>query len=331
MRNSIISVLFSILLLFFSNLTYSQVPQKMGFQAIIRDATNTLVINQQVGIRISILQGSVTGTSVYTETHTSNTNINGLITIEIGTGNVLNGVFGSINWANGPYFIKTESDPTGGSNYSLTSTSQLLSVPYAFHANTADSVLKPFSNVRAVIKTIDETRTRDTIIKNDSELKFILKPNSSYVFEFNLYIKRQYRFPKNYDPFNYEENMFALLYKLNFDGDCSSIKSLICESNYNFTTVSFSTYDDSTGLVKPSENISAIYKGLLDVFSYYFIGPPFPTLVPSEFSVIKMQGAIEVGIKGGTFGVAWSNNKGFAFNDLITISKLSHATITQVK
>src|ERR1035437_6041208 len=114
----------------------AQSPQKMSYQAVIRNNSNTLVINTQIGLQISILQGSVSGTVVYTETQTPTTNANGLLSVEIGGGSG----FSTINWANGPYFIKTETDPNGGTNYTITGTSQLLSVPYALHAKTADSV-----------------------------------------------------------------------------------------------------------------------------------------------------------------------------------------------
>jgi hypothetical protein len=108
----------------------AQVPEKMSYQALIRNGSNQLVINHVVGMLITILQDSVTGSTVYTETHTPTSDASGLVSIEIGGGDD----FSSIDWANGPYFIKTETDPTGGTNYSITSTSQLLSVPFAFHA-----------------------------------------------------------------------------------------------------------------------------------------------------------------------------------------------------
>jgi uncharacterized protein (TIGR02145 family) len=92
-----------------------------------------------VGIKISILQGTATGSAVYAETHSPLTNANGLTTLEIGGGIVLSGNFATINWANGPFFVKTETDLNGGSNYTITNTSQLLSVPYALYANTTSS------------------------------------------------------------------------------------------------------------------------------------------------------------------------------------------------
>ncbi len=123
----------------FSVCVYAQAPQKMSYQAVIRDASGNLITSHAVGLRLSILQGSATGTIVYAETQISTTNTNGLLSIELGGGNIVSGTFASINWANGPYFIKTETDPTGGTNYSITGTSQLLSVPYALHAKTSEN------------------------------------------------------------------------------------------------------------------------------------------------------------------------------------------------
>ena len=118
---------------------FAQSPEKMSYQAVIRDASDNLVKSQSVGMQISILQGSASGTAVYVETQEPTTNANGLVSIEIGTGTTSDD-FSTIDWANGPYFIKTETDPAGGTSYSITGTSQLLSVPYALHAKTAETV-----------------------------------------------------------------------------------------------------------------------------------------------------------------------------------------------
>lgn len=125
--------------LFLSGMLFAQAPQQMSYQAVIRDNTDNLVTNQSVGVQISILQGSISGASVYTETHTGLTNTNGLLSLSIGTGTVVSGSFAGINWSNGPYFIKTETDPTGGTNYTITGTSQLMSVPYALYAENSGS------------------------------------------------------------------------------------------------------------------------------------------------------------------------------------------------
>lgn len=112
----------------------AQTPEKMSYQAVIRNSSNQLVANQQVGMRVSILFGSATGTPSYIERHTPTTNENGLVSIEIGDGIFVSGRLDTISWGAGPYFIKTETDVAGGQIYTITGTSQLLSVAYALHA-----------------------------------------------------------------------------------------------------------------------------------------------------------------------------------------------------
>ena len=120
---------------------FAQTPQKMSYQCVVRNSNGKLVANQSIGIRISILEGSADGTVVYQETYNPNpqTNANGLVTVEIGGGAALSGTFTDINWASGIYFLKTETDPEGGTNFTISGTSQFLSVPYALHAKTADN------------------------------------------------------------------------------------------------------------------------------------------------------------------------------------------------
>ena len=115
---------------------FAQAPQKMSYQAVIRNTSGALVTSTSVGMKISILQGTLAGTVVYAETQTASTNANGLVSLEIGSGTIIIGTFSGINWGNGPYFIKTQTDPLGGTNYTIASSSQLMSVPYAlFSAN----------------------------------------------------------------------------------------------------------------------------------------------------------------------------------------------------
>jgi len=117
---------------------WAQSPDKMSYQAVIRNSSNQLITNTQVGMKISILKGlPPTYTAVYWEIQTPTTNANGLVSIEIG--GTYSG-FDTIHWSNGPYFIKTETDPNGGTNYTITGESELLSVPYALHSKTAESV-----------------------------------------------------------------------------------------------------------------------------------------------------------------------------------------------
>jgi hypothetical protein len=95
----------------------------MSYQAVLRNAGGNFVTNKQVGMRLTIPEGTLPGTAVYQETQTPITNANGLATIEIGG----SAGFNAINWGNGIHFIKTETDPAGVTNYTISGTSQLLS------------------------------------------------------------------------------------------------------------------------------------------------------------------------------------------------------------
>lgn len=132
--NKSIVFLILLLILFHSQFAGAQAPPKMSYQAVIRDASGALVKSSAVGVKFSILKGSITGTPVYEETQTITTNTNGLISAVIGDGAIVIGTMIAIDWSSGPYFIKTETDPTGGSGYTISSTTQLLSVPYALYA-----------------------------------------------------------------------------------------------------------------------------------------------------------------------------------------------------
>ncbi len=114
----------------------AQAPESVKYQSVIRDGNNTVLTNQPVGMRLTIKQGSETGPSVYSEIFSTPTNQFGLVNLEIGTGSSTDN-FGSINWANGPYFIETATDITGGTSYVVMGTSQLMSVPYSLHSNTS--------------------------------------------------------------------------------------------------------------------------------------------------------------------------------------------------
>src|SRR4051812_22021175 len=116
-----------LLLLFSAFLVFTaiaQAPQKMSYQAVIHNASNQLLQYNIVGMRISIMQGASNGPVVYVETHAPTTNGNGLATIEIGAGVVVSGSFSAINWPTGVYWIKTEIDPLGQSNYTILGTQQ---------------------------------------------------------------------------------------------------------------------------------------------------------------------------------------------------------------
>jgi hypothetical protein len=118
------------LIFLFSNI-FAQAPQKMSYQVVVRDGDDTLIKNTIISIQVSILNNE---TPVYSENHSIMTNPNGLASLEVGGGNKTLGNFESIDWSSGSYFIKTEIDIEGGTNYTITGTSQLLSVPYALYS-----------------------------------------------------------------------------------------------------------------------------------------------------------------------------------------------------
>ncbi|MBQ6069101.1 MAG: hypothetical protein IJK84_06330 [Bacteroidales bacterium] len=113
---------------------YAQAPQGFNYQATVRNAAGQLMTNRTVGVRISILQGSSVGTIIYQQEAPVNTNANGLFTLIVGDNSA---DFANINWANGPYYIHSEIDLAGGTNYTLSTTQKILAVPYALYANLA--------------------------------------------------------------------------------------------------------------------------------------------------------------------------------------------------
>jgi uncharacterized protein (TIGR02145 family) len=119
---------------------FSQVPEFLDYQSVIRDYNGELLANRQVGIRIQIKQGTAFGVAVYVETHESETSDDGLVRLLIGSGTQVQGTFAEIHWENGPCFLQTEIDPAGGSDYTIIGVSQLLTVPLAQYAKTADKI-----------------------------------------------------------------------------------------------------------------------------------------------------------------------------------------------
>lgn len=126
--------------LFFIRQLSAQAPEKISYQAVIRNSNGELVTYQTIGMQVLIIQGKILGGTVYSENHTPTTNANGLVTIEIGGGEITFGNLSTLDWLNGPYFIRTDIDLKGGTNYTITGTSQILSVPYALHAKTAETL-----------------------------------------------------------------------------------------------------------------------------------------------------------------------------------------------
>ena len=123
----------------FSVYISAQAPQAFKYQMVMRDNAGNLLSNKQVGIRLSILQGSASGPVVYAETQAATTNPEGLLSLSVGNGTILGDSLKNVDWSTGTFFLKTEVDPSGGSSYQLMGTSQLLSVPYAMYAGKVNN------------------------------------------------------------------------------------------------------------------------------------------------------------------------------------------------
>ncbi|MBP6183142.1 hypothetical protein [Flavobacterium sp.] len=140
MNTKKIFIIFCIIASQLINSVNAQAPQSFNYQAVAHTSSGAIISSQAVSFRISILQGSATGSSVYSEIHAVTTNQSGLVNFAIGGGTLVSGNFATINWSQGPYFVKVELDATGGSTYVTMSTTQLLSVPYAQYAERSGNL-----------------------------------------------------------------------------------------------------------------------------------------------------------------------------------------------
>ena len=154
--------------LFYALSLMAQSPELFTYQAIIRNSNNMLVANMHVRARICIKQGSASGDDIYSETHVVQTNANGLMTFNIGEGTVLHGDFSTIQWSNGPFFLVVAVDPHGGEDYTITSTQQLLSVPYALYAQKAGNGFSGSFNDLTDVPNIQEVPTNVSAFTNDA-------------------------------------------------------------------------------------------------------------------------------------------------------------------
>jgi len=129
----------SLLFIFTAFFSFSQAPEGINYQALVRDNDGNPLSNTSVGIKISIYQGSVSGSIVFEEEFSPNTNQFGLVNLVIGQGALISGDFASIDWGLGPYFVEVSADESGGTNYELLGTQELMSVPYALYAKIAEN------------------------------------------------------------------------------------------------------------------------------------------------------------------------------------------------
>ncbi|WP_124635919.1 collagen-like protein [Taibaiella sp. KBW10] len=116
------------------NMSYAQAPKLFNYQGVARNTSGVALANQSLGLKISILEGSASGTVVYAETQQATTNAFGLYNLSIGNGTAVTGTMAGVDWATGDKYIKVEIDPSGGTTYTSLGATQLLSVPFALYA-----------------------------------------------------------------------------------------------------------------------------------------------------------------------------------------------------
>jgi len=119
--------------------SFAQSPEGINYQAVVRDALGATITNSPVGLKLSLLQSSSTGTAVYEESFSTFSNDFGLVNVVFGEGTVISGSFANVDWSMGPYYIEVSADVAGGTNYSVLGTQQLMSVPYALYAKSTGS------------------------------------------------------------------------------------------------------------------------------------------------------------------------------------------------
>jgi len=173
-----------ILLILLPIFGFSQAPQKINFQSILRNTNGEVAANKAVSLRISILSGSITGNTVYSETHTKTTDASGLISLQIGNGTVINGPFSAILWGNAAYFIKLEADFNGGSNYVLLGTQELMSVPYALYASKTDTSVFNLANRFNSKVNVSDTASMLTNYRNGLNSKVNVSDTASMLYAY---------------------------------------------------------------------------------------------------------------------------------------------------
>ncbi len=154
MKNSILSILaISLITGYFSLNTcgtaLAQAPQGIPYQAIARNSSGQAIASTAVRVRFSIRDSIATGVVRYQETHNPTTSALGLFSVNVGMGTVVSGSFSGINWGKNAKFLQIELDPAGGTAYTDLGTTQLMSVPYALHSNSANTATTASNGVPA--------------------------------------------------------------------------------------------------------------------------------------------------------------------------------------
>lgn len=160
----------------------AQAPQVINYQAVVRDVVGEIVKNKAVNFRLSILDGGPSGTPQYVETQSKTTNQFGLVTFGIGQGSTVSGTMNAVTWSTGNKFFKVELDINGGNNFSLMSTSQFLSVPYALYAangGTAAAGWGLSGNTATSTDKLGTTNAQDLRFVTNNTQKAVLTTNGN--------------------------------------------------------------------------------------------------------------------------------------------------------
>ena len=242
--------------------SFSQVPQGISYQAIALNNSGNPLASSSVGIRLSVLDNSLTGTNLYSETQTKTTNPQGLFNLVIGQGTATTGTFSAINWGSNSKFLKVEIDVAGGTNYVLIGTTQLLSVPYALFAEKADSIsqnalngygtnslknssyiitdgntVKGFSNGMWTAQIFSNFPTATNIFNSNGNF-VVTDGNSVKAFSNGIWTSQAFsNFPTTTNTFHSNGNFIIT--------DGNSVKAF---SNGNWTSQAFSNFPTTTNI-----------------------------------------------------------------------------------
>lgn len=200
MKNS----LFLLLALLITIGSYSQAPQGISYQAVAFNTNGSSVVNGNVGVKISILDNSISGTVVYSETYLKLTNAEGLFNLNIGQGTPSTGTFSSINWGTNSKFLKVEVDPAGGTNYTNIGTNQLMSVPYTLYSKESENakyILDEYISIWNDNTTVNLLPNKKYFI-NANNITLILPPYPQYPQNFEkdnieIYVMQHDNNPRN--------------------------------------------------------------------------------------------------------------------------------------
>ena len=164
---------FVVVLISVISVIYAQ-PQKMTYQAVVRDNNNQLIVNTQVGLQVTIVEDIPNGPIIYRETHLSTTNANGLVSIVIGTGvHPYTISLSDVKWGQHDHYFTVDVDPAGGTNYTITGTQQLMTVPYSFYSGSAGLAVKADTSLYAL-----NANVANTAVHSDTALYLVHAPNS---------------------------------------------------------------------------------------------------------------------------------------------------------